>query len=264
DLPCGPLEIVFTICEEVGLLGAKHLAYDKLSARLGFALDTRSIDAIITKAPCANRLAFTILGKAAHAGSSPENGINAISLASKAVAQLDLGRIDDETTCNIGIIEGGLATNIVPERVLVRGEVRSHNREKLDMVTRNIVSTFEKTIQAYAGGRTDGLPRLETKVELDFDNMDIDPGHPVVALAKRAAANLGRTLETASSGGGSDANIFAGKGIAAAVLGTGMDQVHTVNERIKLEDMVLTSRLVLEILRLQAEGKNETDNLDRI
>ena len=255
NLPCGPLEIVFSICEEVGLLGAKHLDYDKLTARMGYVLDTRSIDAIITRAPCANRLAFTLFGKAAHAGSSPETGINAISLASKAIAQLDLGRIDDETTCNIGLIEGGLATNIVPERVVIKGEVRSHNREKLQTITETIVAAFEKTIQAYAGNRQDDLPRLETDIQLDFDLLDIRPQDPVVALVKQAAANLGRTMETAASGGGSDANIFASRGIAAAVLGTGMDKVHTVNECIKLEDMVRTGLLVLEILRLHSEPR---------
>ena len=255
DLPCGPLEIVFTICEEVGLLGAKHLAYDKLSARMGYALDTRSTDEIITKAPCANRLTFTLFGKAAHAGSSPEKGINAISLASKAIAQLNLGRIDAETTCNIGMIQGGLATNIVPEQVVVQGEVRSHSRDKLDKVTQTIVSAFKRTIDTY-NDRQDDLPRLEMDVQLDFECLDVNPQHPVVGLVRQAAANLGRAMETAASGGGSDANIFAGKGIAAAVLGTGMDKVHTVNECIKLEDMVQTGLLVLEILRLHTERKS--------
>lgn len=255
DLPCGPLELLFTICEEVGLLGAKHLAYEKLSARMGYALDTRSTDEIITRAPCANRLAFTLFGKAAHAGSSPEKGINAISLASKAIAQLDLGRLDAETTCNIGLIQGGLATNIVPERVVVEGEVRSHSREKLHRVTQTIVSAFEKTVSAYKA-RQDDLPRLEADVQLDFDCLDIDGRHPVVGLVRQAAANLGRTMETAASGGGSDANIFAGKGITTAVLGTGMDKVHTVNECIRLEDMVRTVLLVLEILRLHAQCRS--------
>jgi tripeptide aminopeptidase len=251
-LACPPVEIVFTICEEIGLLGAKYLAYERLSAQMGYALDTRNIDSIITKAPCANQLTFKIYGKAAHAGSCPEEGINAISLAGKAIATLELGRIDAETTCNIGLIEGGLATNIVPDQVVVKGEVRSHNPVKLKTVTDTMVSAFEKTVGAFKDDKQNNLPKLESVIDLEFDRLDLDDAHPVVKLARQAAANLGKFLEPAASGGGSDANVFITKGIPTAVLGTGMDQVHTLNECIKLDNMVQTGCLVLEILRLQA------------
>lgn len=258
NLPCGPLELVITICEEVGLLGAKHLDYSKISARMGYALDTRNPEAIVTRAPSANHFEFRIHGKAAHAGAAPEKGINAIALAGKAIAQLTLGRIDAETTCNIGIIEGGLATNIVPDLVTVKGEARSHDEAKLAKVTADIVSAFEKVVVCGEGQNGELVPRLETKVHNDFKRLHIDSRHAVVDLARRAARGLGMRMDPASSGGGSDANVFSEHGITTAVLGTGMENVHTVEERISLRDMVRSARLIVEILRLHAES-NEAD-----
>ena len=251
-LPCGPLEVVFSICEEIGLLGAKHLAYDQISARVGYVLDTSNPGAIITRAPAANKITFKIYGKAAHAGSSPEKGINAISLASKAIAQLEIGRIDHETTCNIGLIEGGLATNIVPSLVVAKGEVRSHDARKLAQATATIRSSFEQVVAAYQDSGQTGHPRLEVEVLPDFERLHIEEDHPAVKTAMQAARNLGQPLETASSGGGSDANVFAGKGIASVVLGTGMQNVHTVDESIRLNDMLRSARLLREVIRLHA------------
>lgn len=253
-LPCGPCEIVFSICEEIGLLGAKHLAYDKLDARMGFALDTGKTDVIVNRAPAMNSLTFRVHGKAAHAGSSPENGINAISLASKAIAQLELGRIDHETTCNIGCIEGGLATNIVPSEVLVKGEVRSHDPGKLQRLTDAMVSVFENVTKGYQRQTGNGAPKLDVEIKHDFDRLFIDPAHSIITLAQTAAASLGRSLALTASGGGSDANIMSSHGLLIPVLGTGMANVHTVNETIRLDDMVAAATLVLEILRLHAEG----------
>ncbi len=250
--PCGPLEIVFTIGEEIGLLGAKNLDYGAISARRGYVLDTRNPAAVVTRAPAANHLDFSIFGRAAHAGSSPEKGINAISLACKAIARLYLGRIDYETTCNIGMIEGGLATNIVPGRVTVRGEVRSHNRQKLQKATDEMVAAFEQVITEYGNDRLAGRPRLQMDVHSEYDLLNIGDDHPLVRKAILAAANLGARMDRATSGGGSDANVFAAHGIDAVVLGTGMENVHTVDESIRLEDMLHATQLLLEIIRLHA------------
>jgi tripeptide aminopeptidase len=254
DLPCAPLEIVFTIGEEIGLLGAKHLDYSMITARQGYVLDTRNPQAVVTRAPAANRLMFRIFGQAAHAGSSPEKGINAISLAGKAIARLELGRIDHETTCNIGTIEGGLATNIIPDRVTVSGEVRSHDRDKLQRVTAEIVSAFEQVISEYRNQTLAVKPRLETEVRHEYDLVNIAQDHPLVKRAVQAAANMDRRMDCATSGGGSDANIFAQKGIDAVVLGTGMQNVHTVDESIRLADMISSALLLLEIIRLHADS----------
>ena len=254
DLPHGPLEVVFTICEEVGLLGAKHLDFSLISAPYGFALDATDTAGIITRAPSANRLAFKVHGKDAHAGAAPEKGINAISLAGKAIAGLQLGRIDRETTCNIGTIEGGTAINIVPNLVTVTGEVRSHDEDKLKRVTEGIVSSFKKVIEDYPRQGVEAqAPRLEVSVEKDFSRTHIPDSHPVVALAQAAARNLKRKIVTKISGGGADANIFFEKGIMTGVLGTGMRDMHTVRESIRLDDMLQTTELLLEIISLHSK-----------
>ena len=253
DLQYGPLELVFTVCEEIGLQGAKHLDLSAVTATYGFALDATDTEGIVTRAPSANHLEFTIHGKDAHAGAAPEKGINAISLASKAVAKLELGRIDQETTCNIGIIEGGIATNIVPNLVKVKGEVRSHDEEKLNKITSDIVSSFEDIVENYQRENADDeLPRVEINIKKDFPRTHIPDDHPVIKLATRAAENLGRKMKTKTTGGG-DANIFFEKGIFTGVLGTGMRDMHTVRESVKLDDMVRTTELLLEIIRLHSE-----------
>ena len=257
NLTHGPLEVVFTVCEEIGLLGAKHLDFNLLTATYGFAVDATDTEGIVTRAPSANHLEFEIHGKDAHAGAAPEKGINAILLAGKAIAGLELGRIDHETTCNIGIIEGGIATNIIPNLVKVKGEARSHNEDKLNEITDRIATSFKKVIEEYKVKDTNGeLPRVDIRIEKDFSRTDIPLDHPVVVLADQAAENLGRKMKTKTSGGGADANVFFEKGILTGVLGTGMRDMHTVRESVNLDDMVRTVELLLEIIRLHAKGGN--------
>ena len=254
NLGYGPLELVLTVCEEIGLQGAKHLDLSNVTATYGFALDATDTEGIVTRAPSANHFEFKIHGKDAHSGAAPEKGINAISLASKAIAKLELGRIDQETTCNIGIIEGGIATNIVPNLVKVQGEVRSHDDEKLNKITSKIVSSFEDVIENYQQTNADeNLPRVEINIKKDFPRTHIPDNHPLIKLATQAADNLGRKMKIKTTGGGADANIFFEKGIFTGVLGTGMRDMHTVRESVKLDDMVRTTELLLEIIRLHSQ-----------
>jgi len=250
NMAFGPIEMVLTICEEIGLMGAKHLDMSHVTAKYGYALDSTDTEGIITRAPSANKIEFRVYGRDAHAGAAPEKGINAIWLASRAIAGLQLGRIDGETTCNIGIINGGIATNIVPNLVCVKGEVRSHDDEKLKKVTGTIVAAFEESVRSYGNNSSDGLPKVDVIIEDDFFRTDIPEDHPVVVLAQRAASNLGRKMITKTTGGGADANIFFAKGIIAGVIGTGMRDMHTVRESVKVDDMVKTGELLLEIIRL--------------
>jgi len=253
SLPHGPLEVVLTICEEIGLQGAKNLDISQLTAKFGYALDATDTAGIVTRAPGANHLKFMVYGKDAHAGAAPEKGINAIVIASKAIAGLTIGRIDHETTCNIGVIQGGMATNIVPSQVMINGEVRSHDPKKLADLTQTIVSAFETAVQDYVPQSAEaGRPRLEVEIMPDFTRTHIPDDHPVVILAMNAAQNLGRTLIPKITGGGADANVFFSKGIMTGVLGTGMRDMHTVREWVSLSDMLLTTELVLEIIRLHA------------
>ncbi|MEW6260007.1 MAG: M20/M25/M40 family metallo-hydrolase [Thermodesulfobacteriota bacterium] len=255
-IPHGPIECVFTVCEEIGLLGAKHLDMSQIRSRIGYVLDATDIHGIITRAPGANKLTYVVHGKDAHAGAAPEKGINAIAIACKAIAGIKLGRIDHETTCNIGIIQGGLATNIVPNKVVVKGEVRSHDPNKLEDITKIMTAAFEHAVhhtQSIPGEPT-SVPSLETHIESDFVRTHLPDDHPVVQLAMAAAAELNMPLVTKTTGGGADANIFFGHGIMTGVLGTGMKDMHTVRESVALADMVDATRLLLGILRIHASG----------
>jgi tripeptide aminopeptidase len=252
----GPIEVVLTTCEEVGLAGAKNLDFRLISAPYGYALDGSDTEGVIVQAPSANRFEINLFGKDAHAGAHPEKGINAIHLAAKAMAGLTIGRVDPETTCNIGRIEGGVATNVVPPFVRLKGEARSHDEDKLERLTAGIIAAFERVAaeQRKQAGQHDGLPRVEARVQRSYSRTRIPEDHPLVVLARQAAAKLGRSMKAKISGGGSDANIFFEKGLPLGILGTGMREVHTVREFVRLEDMVRAVQLLVEIIRLHAEG----------
>ena len=245
--------MVFTVCEEIGILGAKYFDPDCIEAKYGFALDEGDMDCIVTNSPEAVQFQINVHGKDSHAGVAPEEGINAIQIASKAIAKIKTGRIDEESTCNIGIIEGGIATNIVPKLVTVKGEARSHNLKTLKHITDSILSTFHETVQQEKTSADDILPRMEFVTEKEFPLTDIPESHPVVEIVKKAANNLGREITLKKSGGGSDANIFFEKGIVLGVIGTGMRDMHTLRESIRLDDMVKTVELIIEIFRVHAQ-----------
>lgn len=250
-IPHGPLEVVVTVCEEVGLLGAKHLDGRLLKARRGLALDTSGVDKLILAAPAANKLKFTITGREAHAGIAPENGISAIVIAAQAVSAMTLGRIDEETTANIGTINGGIATNIIPRQVVLKGEVRSHDPGKLEAQTRQMVAAVEGAVAA-AARTIDGVlvsPEVQCEVVAEYPHMSVPVESPLVQGAVAAAARLGYQLDLLPGGGGSDANIFNGLGIETVILATGMTDVHTVNESVALADMARVAELLVEIIR---------------
>lgn len=250
-IPHGPLEIVVTICEEQGLLGAKQLDFSQFTARQGIALDTVGVDILINRAPAANRLRIDIFGHEAHAGVCPEEGLSAIQIAGRALAVMPLGRIDGETTANIGTIHGGQASNIVPSRVSLRGEVRSHDSEKLRRQTEAIVHAVEQEV-AQARIEVAGQLRqatMELELNEDFPALRVPEDSELIRRIKDAANRLERPQAIRAAGGGSDASIFSGQGIAMVILGTGMEQVHTVHERVAVADMVRVSELLVEILR---------------
>ncbi len=254
NISFGPLEIVLTVCEEVGLLGAKNLDFGLVTANFGYALDASDTEGIVVRAPSANKFTFDVHGIDAHAGAQPERGINAIQVASQAISRLNLGRIDEETTANIGVIEGGMATNIVPNLVTVKGEARSHDDRKLARVTEDMVAAFEDAVAEASENAPSGIgvPRLDARVESDFTRIDIPLNHNVVKLAQQAAQKLGRTLTPKISGGGADSNVFFSRGIMTGVLGTGMKDMHTVRESVRLDKMVQCAQLVLEIIKTHA------------
>ena len=247
-----PVEVVFTVSEEQGLMGSKHLDFLLIKAKRAFVLDSvGEPGTIVIRAPRQNELEFRVYGRAAHAGINPEDGINAIHVAAKALAGLRMGRIDEDTTCNVGTIEGGKARNIVADYCCVGGEVRSLSPKKLEQVTAEMVQRFREEVERNGA-------RCEVHVDLLYPEMNLDPEEPVVALAQQAARNLGKTPSLIKTGGGSDASIFNGHGIRCVNLGIGMESVHTTQERIRVRDLVDTARLVVEIIR-EAGRQVDTD-----
>ncbi|RKX57009.1 MAG: peptidase T [Thermodesulfobacteriota bacterium] len=244
----GPIEFLFTVCEEIGLLGAKSLDPALLEAKAGYALDSSDPEILINQAPCAVRFKIRVVGRAAHAGLNPELGINAIQVAARAMAEVPLGRIDELTTANVGLIRGGKATNIVPEEVELEGEVRSHNHRKLREVRDQILEIFHRVAQDFGPAENAGLPLIKAEVIDDYPLMSVSEEHPLVATAEKVAKELGRKLRPGMTGGGSDANIFNAKGLATVIMGIGMQNVHTTSERISLDDMVASAEFVLEII----------------
>ncbi|KIH76480.1 peptidase T-like protein [Geoalkalibacter ferrihydriticus] len=247
----GPVEVVITVCEEVGLLGAKHLDFSLIKSRRGLALDTSGVDLAIHRAPAGNKLRIEVIGREAHAGISPEKGLSAIEVTARAIARMRLGRVDEETTANIGTIHGGQAINIVPRQVVVEGEARSHDPQRLEAQTEHMIQCFQDAARELRR-EIEGVlvaPEVRWEIISDYPMMNVPLDAPMVALIREAAAALGQPLTVRSAGGGSDANIFNAQGIETLILGTGMTNVHTVDESVSVADMARVTELLVETLR---------------
>jgi len=239
----GPIQVLFTVAEEGGLNGAKIMDPSLLKADFGYALDSSGAPGeIITMAPGQNSITTVIHGKKAHAGIAPEDGINSIVVAGKCLAEMNYGRIDSETTANIGIISGGVATNIVPDKVEVRCEARSRNMGKLEAQTNHMKETFEGV------ARKNGA-RAEVIVQESYGPYVLTEDAPVVALAVAATQSIDLIPEIRATGGGSDANFFNNYGVPTAVLGVGMNKVHTADEYIKEVDLYNSAELVVALIK---------------
>ena len=181
----GDIYIILTISEEIGILGAKNIDLKPVKARYGFVFDADGdIGTIYNEGPYHNKIEIEVVGKASHAGVEPEKGINSIQLASHAISNLKLGRIDAETTCNIGLIEGGVETNIIPEKTKVKGEARSLKLSKLENVTSDIINTFKDSV--YKNGA-----RMKFKVKREYNGFKISEEEISVKIAKDIIKKMG-------------------------------------------------------------------------
>jgi len=241
-LPHLPIEIVLTVREERGLYGAKGMDYARIRAKRGLAVDGGGpVSTFVIAAPSQNSIVATIHGKAAHAGAAPEEGINAIRVMAEAIAQMPLGRIDEETTSNVGTIQGGMASNIVPDRVEIEGEVRSHNEKKLRRYTQQIVDELE-TAAAQARAQAD------VKISRSYTAFKLRNSDSLVKRMAEAAKAVELEPDFVAAGGGSDANIFNAHGIRTLIVSTGMMNVHTTEEYIALADIVKCTELLVAAL----------------
>ena len=237
------IQVVFSIWEEGGLRGAKSLDYSKLDVDYAFVLDSGgSPGEIIVKAPAQDAIKVKITGRPAHAGLQPENGISAIMVAAKAIENMNLLRIDEETTANIGVVNGGIATNIVMPELEILAEARSLKEDKLDAQTNHMVETFKKAAQEFGA-------EIDIQVDRAYTPLNVSEDEDIVKLAKKAFANMNIEGYTASTGGGSDTNILSKHGIKAVNLGIGMKKAHTLEEYIAIEDLMNSAKMVAEIIK---------------
>jgi len=239
----GNIQFVITVGEESGLVGAKALDPSLLQATFGYAIDSNGlVGDIIVAAPTQAKLFAKIKGKTAHAGVAPEKGVSAITLAAKAISKMPLGRIDEETTANIGRFEGGQQTNIVCDYVEVLAETRSLMTEKMEKQAKKMTDAFVSTAQQYGGD-------ADVDVEVMYPGYNQKDGDQVVEVAKRAAKAIGRKSQLVKSGGGSDANVIAGYGIPTVNLAVGYEEIHTTNERMPIEELIKITELITAIIK---------------
>ena len=241
-----PIEVAISREEEIGLFGVKNLDYSKLTAKRGFLLDNDTLDTIIIGGPSYFTFDVTVKGKSAHAGMEPEKGINAIVAASKAITALRLGRIDHETTANVGIIKGGLVRNGVPDKVVFKAECRSLTHEKAEKLANEMKAIMTREVEA-TGAR----------IEIDENNLckavDIPESSFTVDLSKKALKTVGIDAKATFMTGFTDASIYNNMGIEMAVVGIGARNEHALDEHIYVEDMEKALKMVVELLRLSAE-----------
>jgi tripeptide aminopeptidase len=223
------LELVFTVSEENGLHGAKAFDVGSLQSQFGYVFDHATpIGEIVIASPTYQRFQAELHGRAAHAGIRPEEGRNAIAAAAGAITRLPLGRLDPETTCNVGTIEGGTATNVVAERCLVEGEVQGHDERRVESLLTEVIDHFQDAADA---AECD----LDVIVERMFRGYRARVRDPHIMLAERALSSCGYLPEHIVTGGGSDANAFEAQGFRCANLANGTERNHQPDERVSVD-----------------------------
>jgi tripeptide aminopeptidase len=244
DLPRPPIRLLFTTREEISLLGAKDVEPEDLKG-VGFSVildHTGDQGTIIHQAPALIEIQIECIGKAVHAGIQPEDGINAITLASRIINRFPVGRLDPDTTANIGTIEGGRAINVVPDRVKLIGEIRSHNPAIITQELDKLRQAIAEEMKAMPGSS------VELKLIDQFPAYRVEPDHPGVQKVVEAARQAGLTPNLIRTNGGSDNNIFVNQGIPGVVLSACYIDPHSRQERVRMSEMTQGARFLLSIM----------------
>ncbi|MGV2875201.1 M20/M25/M40 family metallo-hydrolase [Macrococcus capreoli] len=243
NMPHGDIEVVISVGEESHLIGASVLDGTQFNAKYGYALDAGSkVGTIVNQAPTNATLNIRITGVTAHAGVAPENGVSAINIAARAINHMKLGRIDDETTANIGTIDGGSRTNIVAEQCTIVAEARSLVDSKMEAQVAHMKEAC-LTAAAELGGKA------EVEIKVNYPAFHVEKDAKAIEVATKAAENIGRKVEVVSNGGGSDAN-FINQFVPTVVLAVGYEDIHTVNEKMPIEELNKLTEQVIEIIKL--------------
>lgn len=242
NIKCKDIYLLFTISEETGLKGAKNFNKDNLPCNDIVIIDACGKAGIIAyKAPSQELITMTFLGKKAHAGIEPENGINAVVVAANAISMMNIGRIDEVTTSNIGKIYGGDATNVVTDKVTFNAEIRSHNIKTLEFQINHMKKCCDESAKKYSA-------KVEFLNERAFNSFLLPLDSKVCKLMDKAIRSVGIEPEYMVIGGGSDANVFSELGYNCAITSMGVFNAHTVNEYVEIDQMVKAVEIVVNMM----------------
>jgi tripeptide aminopeptidase len=238
-----PVQVVFTRGEEIGLVGASNLDYSMIRASEAVVFDGNGpVNTITGASPTYMRFDITVKGRAAHAGVEPEKGLSAIRIATEIINELPNGRLDDETTFNVGLISGGSVRNAVPADATFGGEWRSRNTETLDSIKMQLLTTLERARERYKEAT------IEEDLEVMFQMYNLDPEEQIVRLVTRVMRDMDLVPNIRPSGGGTDGNVMRLHGIESVVVGMSTNEMHTVNEYVVIPDLVNTARFCQEVI----------------
>ena len=241
-IPHRSIEVLFPVAEEIYIQGSSVFDFSRIQAQEAYVLDmSGAVGSAAVRAPSMTAFSVTVTGRASHAGFAPENGINAIAAAAQAISQLPQGRVDEETTCNIGTISGGTAKNIVPEQCICSGEVRGFSHEKVQQRIEEIQNAFSDATTMHGASF-----EMETREILRA--YAVPENAPVVRRFQRVCQKLGLAGALRSTLGGSDNHNFQKAGINGIVLSCGMQRVHSTEEYITVEELVRGAQLVAGLI----------------
>lgn len=241
-----PVEFAVSRQEEVGLIGVKNMDFSRISARRGFLMDNDTFETIVIGGPSYFAIDVEIAGRSAHAGMEPEKGISAIQAAAKAIASLDLGRLDHNTTANVGIIEGGIIRNGVPDKCKFMAECRSADHDKAVALNEKMTATIKEQVESVGAKASISSDNLCKAVDIPEDSWSVE-------ISKKALKKVGIDAKCIFITGFTDASIYNNEGIEMAVVGIGAKDEHSTEESISVEDMGRGLEMLLEILKLSAE-----------
>ena len=242
DLPHPPIELLFTVAEELYGQGSVLFDYARLTSGAAYVLDLSGpVGRAAVCAPTILRLDIAVRGRAAHAGFCPERGVNALRIAASALAEIPTGRVAEDTTVNFGVISGGTGVNVVPEEVRISGEIRSLRHERAVEKSEGVAGVFREKARALGGD-------AEITVTEQVRAYRIGSRDPVVRRFERAAMAMGLEPRQVTTFGGSDNNHFVRHGIRGIVLACGMNEVHSVRETQDVAELVRLAELTLRLM----------------
>lgn len=242
NLPCGPIELILTVNEQRGLQGAKYLDYTKVRSKFGYVFDASGdVGQIITQGPYNHIFHIDVHGKSAHLSGNPEGGISAFHIAARIIDKIKYGRIKEYLVSNIGLIQGGELTSIIPRHVKLTGEARALSKSELDSHIETLLTTASKVAKDHGGS-------IESKVEVKYPGFNVDLNNPLVVNAVEAAEGIDLKPNLTKTLGGADTMYFNQNGLTCITLGNGFLDVHTFNENISIENLVNMVRYTISLI----------------